>query len=58
MNHKVKIMVAKDDANQVVLTSMTKRIRARLAKFLFGGFSQVLVLEPGKSIDAVEIHEI
>ncbi len=59
MKHKVKIKVAKNDMeSEMVLSSMTKRITSRIAKFLFGDYSEVLVLSPGKTVKAVEIHEI
>lgn len=59
MRHKVKIKVAKNamDAD-MVLAFRSKRISARIAKLLFGDYSEVLVLSPGKTVKAVEIHEI
>ena len=59
MKHKVKISVAKNELeSEMVLSSKTKRITSRIAKFLFGDYSEVLVLSPGKTVKAVEIHEI
>ena len=59
MKHKVKIKVAKNEMeSEMVLSSKTKRISARVAKFLLGDYSEVLVLSPGKTVKAVEIHEL
>lgn len=59
MKHKVKIKIAKNEMeSEMVLASKSKRISARIAKLLFGNYSEVLVLNPGKTVKAVEIHEI
>lgn len=57
-NHKVRINIAgKNGPQQTVLTGTSKRIPRRLLTWLFGEFSEVLVLTPGKSVESVEIHE-
>lgn len=59
MKHKVKISVAKNELeSEMVLSSKTKRMTSRIARLLFGGYSEVLVLSPGKTVKAVEIHEL
>ena len=59
MKHKIKIKVAKNEMeSEMVLASRTKRIPSRIARFLFGDYSEVLVLSPGKTVKAVEIHEL
>ena len=59
MTHNVRIKVAKNELeSEMVLSSKTKQISSRIAKFLFGDYSEVLVLSPGKTVKAVEIHEI
>lgn len=56
--HRVCIRVAeKDGESQQVLKSRSLRLPARLMHLLFGKFSQVLVLTPGESVEAVEIRE-
>lgn len=59
MIHKVQINVAEANGkNQKVLGSRFKRIPNRLLRLLFGDYSQVLILKPGKTIQAIEIKEI
>ena len=57
--HRVRINVSHQTGeNEEVLRSRTRQIRNRILTFLFGRFSEVLVLEPGKTICSVEIHEV
>ncbi len=59
MIHKVQINVAEANGqNRKVLGSRFKRISNRLLHFILGDYSQVLILKPGKSIQAIEIKEI
>lgn len=59
MIHKVQINVSEANGkNQKVLGSRFKRIPNRLLRLLFGDYSQVLILKPGKTIQAIEIKEI
>lgn len=59
MKHKVRINVAKNEMeSEMVLASKSKRISARIAKFLFGDYAEVLILSPGKTVKAVGIHEL
>lgn len=59
LGHRVRINVSHQTGeNEEVLCSRTRRVRNRILTFLFGRFSEVLVLEPGKTICSVEIHEV
>lgn len=56
--HRVRINVAQSGGTtQGVLGSRGRRIPERLLRILFGRYSEVLVLTPGKSVRSVEIHE-
>lgn len=58
MKHKVKINVAdKSGKGSEVLRVGRKSIPKRIARFLFGDFSEVMVLKPGKTVVGVEICE-
>jgi len=58
LQHRVQINVAqRGSGNQHVLGSRGRRIPERLLRFLFGDYSEVLVLTPGKTVRSVEIHE-
>ena len=58
LNHKVRINVAdKNGTQRNVLTGTRKHIPYRLLTWLFGEFTEVLVLTPGKSVESVEVRE-
>jgi hypothetical protein len=58
LQHRVQINVAQGGGGpQGVLGSRGRKIPARLLRFLFGEYSEVLVLTPGKTVRSVEIHE-
>lgn len=40
-----------------VLKGADARLPARLARFLFGGYTQVYLLKPGQSIESVDVKE-
>ena len=60
LQHKVQINVARKDGSQkkAAIKSGISKIPQRLLNFLFGEFTEVLVLTPGQSVQSVEIHEI
>jgi hypothetical protein len=60
LQHKVQINVARKDGSQkkAVIESGISKIPQRLLNFLFGEFTEILVLTPGQSVQSVEIHEI
>lgn len=58
LQHRVQINVAQGGGiTQGVLRSRGRRYPARLLRLLFGEYSEVLVLTPGKTVRSVEIHE-
>lgn len=59
LQHRVQINVAQGrEGTQGVLGSRGRKLPARLLRFLFGQYSEVLVLTPGKTVRSVEIHEM
>lgn len=58
MKHKVTINVADSGGKHTVLKDATLTLPAKLAKLLFGGFTQVYLLAPGKTVESVDIREI
>jgi hypothetical protein len=59
LQHRVQINVAQvREGSQGVLGSRGRKLPERLLRFLFGQFSEVLVLTPGKTVRSVEIHEM
>lgn len=60
LQHKVQINVARKDGSQkkAVIKSGISKIPQRLLNFLFGEFTEVLVLTPGQSVQSVEIYEV
>ena len=60
LQHKVQINVARKDGSQKksIIKSGISKIPQRLLNFLFGEFTEILVLTPGQSVQSVEIHEI
>jgi hypothetical protein len=60
LQHKVQINIARNDGShkKAVIKSGISKIPQRLLNFLFGEFTEVLVLTPGQSVQSVEIHEI
>ncbi|MEG1870228.1 MAG: hypothetical protein RR205_05200 [Oscillospiraceae bacterium] len=58
LSHKVRINIAnKNGTLKTILTGTSKLIPHSLLTWLFGEFTEVLVLTPGKSVESVEIHE-
>jgi len=59
LQHRVQINVAQGgEGTQGVLGSRGRKLPARLLRLLFGQYSEVLVLTPGKTVRSVEIHEM
>ena len=59
MKHKVTINVADRAGNkQTVLQSGTISLPKRLLTFLFGEFTDVLVLTPALCVEGIEITEV
>jgi hypothetical protein len=57
LQHTVRINVAQEGGNENVLQTKHAKLPYRLLRFLFGSYSQILILTPGKSVRSVEIHE-
>ena len=59
LSHKIRINVVDDDGNkETVLENGVCSLSYRLIRFLFGGSAQVLVLNPGQSVDSVEVFQV
>lgn len=59
LRHKIRINVSDGKGRQQeVLESRRIRLPQRLLRLLFGDFSEILVLTPGKSVAGVEIEQL
>lgn len=59
LKHKVRINVTDTIGNkQTVLQGGIRYLPRRIARWLFGENTEVLVLKPGQSVDSVEIREM
>ena len=59
LRHKVQINIAnRQGEKQKVVSGTTLRLPQRLLKMLFGDFTEVLVITPGKTVEGIEIKEI
>lgn len=58
LKHKVKINIGRNGHKQEVLQSEHRRFPRKLLTFLFGEFSEVLVLTPGDTVEGIEIKEM
>lgn len=59
LKHKVQINVADcSGRKERVVTSTSMLVPKRLMKMLFGEFSEVLVLTPGRTVEGIEIRQI
>ncbi len=58
MKHAVKVLVETKNGREELLKSRHLKIRERLLKFLFGDFCEVIVLNPSKKIDRVQLEEL
>ena len=59
MKHKIQINIADRKGNkQRIVSGTTVRLPERLLRFLFGDFTEVLVLTPGKTVEGIEVKEI
>lgn len=59
MKHKINIKVA-DRSGQVksVVSGATMTIPKKIITWLFGDMATIMVLTPGETVEAVEIHEV
>ena len=59
MKHKVTIRIIDEDGREEsAIRGARARIPTRLIRFLFGGFTNVYLLTPGKTVDTVLIEEV
>lgn len=59
LKHKVTIKVtSKDGDSQTVMTGAQMSLPSRIIKFLFGDFQQVYLLNPGQTVEAVDVEEV
>ena len=59
LRHRVVINVSDSGGRKRnVLEGADMRLPARLARFLFGGFTQVYLLSPGQTVESVDIREV
>ena len=59
LRHKVQINIASRNGDkQKVVSSTTMRLPQKLLKMVFGDFTEVLVISPGRTVEGIEIKEI
>jgi len=58
MKHKVTINVSDEHGRTAVLKGAQRRLPTRLLRFLFGDFTQIYLLTPGKTVESVDIREV
>ena len=59
LRHKVQINIAtRNGDKQKVVSGTTMRLPQRLLKMVFGDFTEVLVISPGRTVEGIEIKEI
>lgn len=59
LKHRITINVTDSHGKTgTVLKGADARLSARLARFLFGDFTQVYLLKPGQSVESVDVKEV
>lgn len=59
LRHKVQINIANRNGDkQKVVSGTTLRLPQRLLKMVFGDFTEVLVISPGRTVEGIEIKEV
>lgn len=59
LKHKITINVSDPSGNKAnVLRGADMRLPSRIAKFLFGDFTQVYLLAPGQTVEYVDVREV
>lgn len=58
MKHNLNICVSKEPATGGIVACRTISIREKLLTLLFGQKEKVMILVPGKTVEAVSITEI
>lgn len=59
LRHKVQINIAnRKGEKEKVVSGTTLRLPQRLLKMIFGDFTEVLVITPGRTVEGIEIKEV
>lgn len=59
MKHKVVINVTDDNGEKTkVLTGAFKYLPRKIVKWLFGDYTQIYLIAPGKTVDSVDVKEM
>ena len=59
IKHKVIINVTDETGNNVkVLRGGQLKLPQKIIKFLFGDYRQVFLLDPGQSVESVDVKEV
>ena len=59
LRHKIQINISdRKGTKQSVVSGKTLRLPVRLLHFLFGDFTEVLIITPGKTVDGIEVKEM
>ena len=59
MKHKITINVSDPNGKKAnVLKAADMRLPSRIARFLFGDFTQVYLLAPGQTVESVDVKEL
>ncbi len=58
MAHKIKVnLVKKDDCSEMLYAGKKISIPRRLIRLIFGDAAQILIMQPGQSVEQVEFIE-
>lgn len=59
MGHKVRVnLVNRTSRKEQLLSNKTIRLPKKIVRLLFGEATQILIMQPGQSIQAVEFYEL
>ncbi len=59
LKHKVTIKVtSQDGGSQTVMTGAQMSLPSKIVKFLFGDFQQIYLLNPGQTVESVDVKEV
>lgn len=59
MNHKVIINITDENGDKTrVLSGAQMKLPRRFIKWLFGDYTQVYLLDPGKTVESVDVKEV
>lgn len=59
LKHRITINVSDPNGKKAnVLRAADMKLPSRIARFLFGGFTQVYLLAPGQTVESVDVREV